>query len=280
MYAFQLIFSIDPSLGRVDYSLMSDQTLMEMLIDGFDDQTKKQYQDKHGMYVDVCEWSCIECDDDERIVQIDIESSRITGSLELCYVPPKVKRFKVNPSWGKGKLKGPVDLARLPEGIEILDLKGNQLTGEIDLKRLPVGLKNLYLSRNGFNGEIDLTQLGEGMNGLHLQNNQLTGEIDLTHLPQGLQRLFLQNNQLTGEIDLKNLPDGMECISLSNNRLSGSLIINELPQGVKMIDVRRNHFNAIAVVDSKTHTNIELRRSGVTSVVDENGKEQDMKRFL
>ena len=102
MCAFQLIFSVDPSLGRVDYSLMSDQTLMEMLIDGFDDETKKQYQDSHGMYLDVCEWPCTKCDGDERIVEIGIESSRITGPLELCYVPPNVKRLTVNPTWGKG----------------------------------------------------------------------------------------------------------------------------------------------------------------------------------
>ena len=49
MCAFQLLLNVDPSLGRVNYSLMSDQTLMEMLIEGFDDGTKKEYQDDDGM---------------------------------------------------------------------------------------------------------------------------------------------------------------------------------------------------------------------------------------
>ena len=46
------------------------------------------------------------------------------------------------------------------------------------------------------------------------------------------------------------------------------------------IDVRANQFNAVAVVDSETDAAIELEGSGVTSVVDENGKERDMQRLL
>ena len=45
---------------------------MEMLIDGFDDETKKRYQDKHCIYLDVCEWSCVRCDEDESVIGIDI----------------------------------------------------------------------------------------------------------------------------------------------------------------------------------------------------------------
>ena len=59
---------MDPFLGRLDYSLLSDQALMEMLIEGFDDETKKKYQDDHGMYLDVCEWPNITCDEDESVI--------------------------------------------------------------------------------------------------------------------------------------------------------------------------------------------------------------------
>ena len=50
------LLSVDPSLGRVDYSALSDQTLIELLIDGFDDVTKEKYQDNEGTYLNVCEW--------------------------------------------------------------------------------------------------------------------------------------------------------------------------------------------------------------------------------
>ena len=92
--------------------------------------------------------------------------------------------------------------------------------------------------------------------------------------------LFLQNNQITGEIDLTRLPEGMEFLCLNNNLLTGSLVIKMLPRWMYMIDLRRNQFSAIAMVHSKTHVTIDLKGSGVKSVVDENGKEQDIGRFM
>ena len=234
MCAFQIFLSVDPSLGRVDYSLMPDQTLMEMLLEGFDEETKKEYKDCEGMYLDVCEWSCVTCDDNQRVIEVDIDSSSIVGSLELCYAPPKVKEFRVNPPLDESKMTGSVDLTHLPEEMTHLDL----------------------------------------------QDNQLTGEIDLTQLPDVMSGLYLYNNKLTGEIDLTCLPGRMECLFLRINQLSGSVVIRRLPQGMKMIDLRENHFNAFAVVDSKaTDVDIFLSGSGVASIVDENGKEFDMKRF-
>ena len=255
MCAFALFLCVDPSLGRVGYSLFSDQTLMEMLIDGFDHETKKTYIDKDGMYLDVCKWSRIKCDDNERVIQIHIVSSIVSGSLELRYVPPKVKLLSVR-WWLVSQLTGSLDLAHLPGAMEDVRLGNNKLTGELDLAHIPDGVKYLFLN-----------------------NNQFSGEIDLTHLPNRMNWLFLQSNQLTGKIDLAHLPEGMESLCLNSNQLTGSLIIGKLPQGINMIDVRRNHFNAIAVVNSETKAAILLCGSGVTSVVDENGK-ADMRWFL
>ena len=55
MFSFQLLLTVNPSLGLQDYSLLSDQALTEMFIDNFDDEAKKRYQDEYGMYLDVCE---------------------------------------------------------------------------------------------------------------------------------------------------------------------------------------------------------------------------------
>ena len=302
MRTLQLFLSVDPSLGRVDYSSFSDQTLMEMMFEGFDDETKKENQDSHGMYRDVSGWTCIKCDDEERVIKIEIGSHNVSGSLELRYVPPKVKVLDIS-SWRKRLLAGSVDLAHLPFGMEYLNLSSNQLSGEIDLTHLPDGMQRLSLQNNQFTGEIDLAQLPDGIFYLDLQTNQLTGEIDFAHLPEGMKYLFLNNNQLSGEIDLTNLPKGMRKLFLENNQFTGEIDLNHLPyimdelrlknnhftgplaikrlpNGVKVIDVQGNHFNDIAVVDSKARTIIKLRGSGATSVVDENGKERDMRRFL
>ena len=205
MRAFQLFFSVDPSLGRVDYSSMSDQALMEMLIEGFDDETKKEYQDTDGMYRDVCEWQSFQCDEDHRVIEVSIASCYVIGSLELCYVPPKMKLLNISPWNGKGELTGSADLTHLPEGMESLSLNNNTLTGEIDLTSLPDGMIHLYLCNNYFTGEIDLTQLPHRMTTLFLNNNQLSGSLVIKNLPPKMGLIDLQVNQFNAMamVDLK-----------------------------------------------------------------------------
>ena len=280
MSAFQILLSVDPSLGRVDCSLLSDQTLMELLFDGFDAQRKKYYQDNDGVYLSVCDWSCIKCDDYERVINISVDSRDISGSIQLCYVPPKVKELRIWHPLVNSKLTGPVDLAHLPEGMQFLDLRSNELMGEVDLGHLPEGMEDLRLSNNQLTGEVDLAHLPKRMQKLFLELNRFTGEIDLAHLPEVMNVLRLQCNQFTGEIDLTRLPDGMEHLFLENNRLSGSLVLKRLPPGIRTINARRNNFNVVAVVHSEAHAAIKLEVSGVTSVVDGNGREQNMNRFL
>ena len=113
------------------------------------------------MYLDVCKWSCAACDDDQRVIKVNIKTENVSGSLELCYVAPKVEYLFAR-SCSNGKL-----------------------TGSVDLTQLPGGMKSVHLNRNRLTGEIDLTQLPETMEKLYLGRNQLTGSIDLTHLPDG-----------------------------------------------------------------------------------------------
>ena len=252
---FQLFLTVDSSLGKADYILLSDQTLMEMLIEGFDDEIQNKYKDNDGMYINTCKWSSVTCDDDQRVIEIDMDSTNVSGLLELCYVPPRVKELYIRSRY-KNKLTGSVDLTQLPEGMQRLYLQNNQLIGDIDLTQLPKGMKYLFLV-----------------------SNELTGEIDLTRLPDGMQCLYLENNSFTGQIDLTQLPNEMKYLFLENNQLSGSFVIKALTNGM-FINAQGNNFNAVAVVDSETCATIRLQGSGVTSVVDENGKAQDMKQFL
>ena len=115
MCVFQVILSADSSLGRVDYSSFSDQALVELLIDGFDDETKATLQSHDGMYLDVCKWSCIMCDGDDRVIEINIDSRHVSGLLQLFYAPPKVKMLKVRGTiFHRNKVTGILDLAHLP----------------------------------------------------------------------------------------------------------------------------------------------------------------------
>ena len=203
MCAFQLFLSVDPSLGRLDYTLLSDQALMEMLIEGFDDETKRKYQDKNGMYLDVCKWSHVECDDDERVVEIHIEGRDIIGSADLFYIPPKVKSLDIIPGFDRTELKGSADLTHLPDGMESLSITGSRITGEVDLTQLPVEMKSLILT-----------------------DNQLEGQIDLTKLPRKMQLLLLNFNHLSGSLVIKNMSEGMYFISLEGNHFNASAVVD------------------------------------------------------
>ena len=192
-----------------------------MLIGGLNAKTKKQYQDDHDMYLFACEWSSVKCDGGDRVIEIRINKPNVSGSLDLCDVPPKVRVLRTTPLWRNGKLTGTVALADLPDGMQVIDLRGNELTGEIDLRRLPETMEEVHLEQNQLTGKVDLTRLPEGMQHHSLDRNQLTGEIftlnynifagevDLRHLPDGLEFLYLGNNQSTGEINLAQLPDKM-----------------------------------------------------------------------
>ena len=284
MCGFQILLGVDASLGRLDYSLMPDQALMEMLVEGLNDKTKEKYQDKHGMYLDVCEWSGINCDARQRVIRIiidiDARSENVRSSLEFRHLPPNVRDLCIGRVPG-GKLTGSVDLTQLPCGMEALSLRDNQLTGVVDLTQLPSGMKILCLNFNQLTGAIDLTQLPGAMTILWLDFNQLTGAIDLTQLPGGMTILRLNGNQLTGAIDLTQLPGGMRSLSLNNNQLSGSLIIKRLPSTMQTLIACLNKFNAVAVVELERNVTVMLRGSGVTSVLDAHGRElDDQRRFI
>ena len=182
MCTLALLLSVDPFLGRMEYSSFSDQALIEMLIKGFDDKTKNKYKDNDDMYLDVCNWSLIRCNADERVIRIQIDCRNVNGSLELCYVPPNVRVFIIA-SWGKNQLRGSDDLTHLPDGMTYLSLGVNQFTRDIALKSPLSGMKDLRLNHNQLTGDADLTNLPDGMRYLALNNNHLTGEIDLGQLP-------------------------------------------------------------------------------------------------
>ena len=243
MCIFTIILTVDTNLGRVNYSSFSDQTLMEMLIGDLDDETKKKYQDSEKMYLDVCKWDCVKCDDDGNVIAINPKGD-VKGSLQLSYIPPKVREFDAS---YKG-LTGPADLAYLPQSLEELYLDNNKLAGSVDLGNLPQNMHTLYLD-----------------------SNKLTGSIKLSNLPKNMQGLFLHCNAFSGSIELTNLPQSLLSLTFNSNELTGSFIATNLPPKLEKIEAGYNLFSATAVVDAKTKAMINLRESGVTSVIDENG---------
>ena len=171
MYSFVVLRSADVALGRADYSTFSDQTLMELLFEGFEEEAKQTYQDEHGLYLDVCDWSCVTCDSDERVTRIST-TGKVNGPLRFFYIPPKVESL----SMSEADLTGPIDFENLPNNLEELCLSDNRLEGSIELTNLPQTMLDLNFRSNTFEGSIDLTKLPESMGRLYLHFNQLTIE--------------------------------------------------------------------------------------------------------
>ena len=292
MCATQIILTVDPNLGRVDLHSFSDQTLMEMLIEGFTEETKQRYKDERGVYLDVCEWESVRCDEAASVVEIQ-EYNGLRGSLQLAYTPAKVRKIHTSDTELSGSIQltnlpesirelklirnafsGALELTQMPRGMVGLTLNRNQFTGSVDLTKLPECMRDLSLAQNTLTGSVDLTKLPGGIEDVSLYNNQFTGSIDLTHLPQHMKYLGLHENQFAGSIDLTNLPQSMSHLYLLNNAFTGSFVAVNIPLKLRRLSASGNHFDAIAVVDSETNAQILLIDSGVKSVIDENSNAQ------
>ena len=243
MCAVLTVLTVDPSLGHVDYSSFSDQTLMELLFDGLTEESKRQYQDADGAYLDVCAWNCAICDCAQRVTEIAFGGA-VEGSLQLSYIPPQVVSF-----YGAfQQLTGTIDLAHLPQNLRDLNLNTNKLTGSVDLTQLPLRIQFLYLD-----------------------SNLLTGSVNLTKMPRSMKILYIHCNQLSGSVHLRSLPDAMVHLYLQNNAFTGSFIATNLPPNLEALYAGDNFFHAVAVVDSQTKAEFDFSECGVTSVIDENG---------
>ena len=206
MFCAILLQTADSTLGRVDCNSLSDQTLMELLYEGFDEETQQRYQDENGVYLDVCNWSCTACGADDRVVEI-VEYSRISGSLEIRYIPPKVK-------------------LRILSCQQLSYLKTDQLTGSIDLTNLPNKMQYLHLQHNLFTGSIDLTKLPEDILELTLNNNRLSGSLCFAELPAKIRCINVQHNFFTGSFVATNLQPSLREICARENQFEAIAVVD------------------------------------------------------
>ena len=229
----------NPHLGRFDSNLLTDQSLMEMLVEGFHDEIKEEYQDENGMFLDVCQWRGVGCDDAQNVTSVS--GFRCHGLIALDFIPPKVALFKMV----LGSLCGTLSTNTIPKGMTELNLVNNCLSGTVDFMMLP-----------------------ECMQQLSLQYNEFTGSANFHLLPNALEKLNIENNKFSGSLYLKSLPLNFCYLDVSSNMLSGVFSIENVPKGLFTMHASYNRFDEVAVVPS--HVNIvTLRNCGVTTVVDE-----------
>ena len=231
----------DTSLGRASYSLLSDQDLMEMLIEGFTEEAKESFQDPNGMFTDVCDWKGVECDDQENVV--NISNLNATGTMALSFIPPKVTEFQVF----LRNLSGTLETSTLPEDLEVFKIGGNNFHGTLDLARLPERFIKLSAYRNAF-----------------------TGSAHLDKLPNTMTHIWLFENKMSGTLCLTSLPPQMEYIDLSDNAFTGDFCLGNVTDTLYQLYANENRFSEIAIVPSSCSF-VHLADSGVKSVVNLQG---------
>ena len=267
------IINIDSSLSRLDHALLSDQVLMEMLVQGMK-VIPLGIKDDKGNFKDVCEWhpqyrnACIICTN-ERVTCIDLSWSTFgTSQFSFQFIPPYVDYFRANVC----QMHGTLDASLLPTDLVKFSVLHNSLTGSIDLCAFPNSLQILEIAWNEFCGSLQLEQLPCAITRFQACSNKFSGEISLNELPKAMKTLSLSDNRLSGSVSIESLPHSIKHIQLDRNLFSGVFKIMCFPFSLKDIDIRYQPEMANIVIKLvNTEMPFDLLCSGVSAVLDEIG---------
>ena len=177
------LFVQTADIGRVDFASLSDQTLMEMLVEGFSEEIETKFQDEHGIFKDVCSWGGVKCDDEDNVTSITLIAQNAPISLE--YIPPNVKRFEMYTA----DLTGTLETSGLPRHLKHFAIGGNGFTGTVNFPEFPGDLRVISLYSNEFSGSAILDALPRSLRVLIFRRNNFSGSLCLTNLPPNLKHL-------------------------------------------------------------------------------------------
>mmetsp|Transcript_25781 Transcript_25781/g.40237 ORF Transcript_25781/g.40237 Transcript_25781/m.40237 type:complete len:223 (-) Transcript_25781:30-698(-) len=194
-----LSLSADPSIGKIDKDSLTQQTLMELLIEPL--------TPKHKI-VTIC-------DDDSLPTINKWQGLHINGYGEVTQI-----------DWISCGLCGEFLVQWLPPSLQMLSVMHNLLYGPLDLTCLPDRMRRCNVRQNRLNGEIDLTHLPLTMLSLNVSYNQLVGSVDLTRLPEKIQDLFLNNNAFSGVAAFDQLPESLKTLNVMQTSLEGTVVLD------------------------------------------------------
>ena len=140
-----LFTALDPSLGRLDFASLSEQTSIEMLTAKLTEDTLARFRDDNGCFLDICDWHGITCDDAHNVTCLEYNgyALELHGELSLSFMPNKLEECIITNNY----VWGTIQTEFLPHTLKFLDLSANDsMTGTLDLTTLPPLLAHLDLS--------------------------------------------------------------------------------------------------------------------------------------
>lgn len=178
-----------------------------------------------GTSVSYCDWYGVDCDDEGEVIELDLHSNRLSGTIPADL--EALGSLQTLALWSNF-LSGPIppQLGNLT-GLRRLSLYNNGLGGTIPAKLAALSnLTELRLDANSLDGPIP-PQLGNlgGLLKLYLSNNSLIGPVppELGTM-KSLEVLALGGNDLSGPIptELAALSN-LQALGLARNNLSGPI---------------------------------------------------------
>ena len=238
-----LCLSADPSAGRFDASMLSDQAMLELLAQGFDEDSQERFQE-NGEFLEFSKWEIVEDSDEHNVLRLNVtpedhyfgDDAPMSGVFEAKFVPRKVSALRIR----RCDFNGTIDFARLPEMLEILEIRYTPFEGSVDVEALPDYLEHLKINTTKHSGSIDFSKLPKNIEHCSFLGCKFSGSVNLAALPSKLQSLDVSNNDFSGSVDLCHLPGGLRGLFLSGNAFSGSVCFDKLPASMLSLDLGDN----------------------------------------
>ena len=301
MNAPSLFLLPERSTGELDIKNLSDQTIMETLVDPFPDEFQANFKNANGDFKDVCKWSGVQCNGRRHVVDIswdDLfpETEQPCHDIHMDLLPPRLKAFLLvtNP-FGKGPMfkdrinssalprtieefrvvcqafDGTMDFRRLPPRLGMFNIQECEFTGTADMTSLPKALKHFCVAVNHFTGSLNLQKLPRRMVSFDARECDFSRGIDLSRLPPTLETLNLVGNSLSGSVYLEKLPRAMVMLLLDGNHFGGKVRVTKPPPALDVISLQDNAFEGTAVIARSAFEAVELDRNRIECAVDEKG---------
>ena len=224
-------------LSRVGFSSLSDQTLLELLIEGIH-EAKFLTQDRCDIEP-IEMWKGVFFDDVTGFVsQIHWSGLCGSGSISLNHLPASLLAIDIS----SNSLTGTVDVALLPHVMTFLSLWGNYFHGSIEFRALPPDLTALFISNNNFTGGMDLAKLPEFLDLCSTEFNKFSGEVDFMNLSEELTEIEVNSNCLHGSVTLSALPHALTILNIGCNNFEGNLDLVHLPDAPQYLNAEENKF--------------------------------------
>ena len=251
MLSLLLVSTADSALGRFDVSNVSQQSLMELFVQGFDDVCIAIKDDES--YYDISEWTVLLVGADSEVFGIIINNADSAavfqnadrtikkhcfppgGTMDFQYVPPTVTHLNVSLM----NMKGEIQTASLPRGLQTLKVNRNKLSGTFDAAGLPQRVQNVDISKNSLSGSLILDSLPTSLIEFIANANNFSGSINLGKLPPKLVKLNLSSNRLEGHLFLCNVPATLEEAEMHVNKFDTEKVIFDAKHKMKCFRVDR-----------------------------------------